>query len=211
MTYSSVVSRESVRLCFLIASLNNLNILAADIGNAYLNAVCKEKVHTKVDQVLFGPEHEGKTAVIVRALYGLKTSGNSWRMTLSLAIKEELGFTQCIADPDVYFKMKVKENGDKYYAYLVTYVDDILVIDVNPQSIMNSISKLYRLKDGISFPKMYLGTDVRRWTFEDQGQGYALGANSYLKEALKVAEKQKNKLKIALPNGRANGKDTPFS
>ena len=58
MTYSSVVSRESVRLCFLIASLNDLDNLAADIGNTYLNAVCTEKVHTKVDQVLFGPEHE---------------------------------------------------------------------------------------------------------------------------------------------------------
>ena len=115
-------------------------------------------------------------------------------MTLSLAIKEKLGFTQCIADPDVYFKMKVNEDGNKYYAYLVTYVDDILVLDINPQSTMNSISKLYRLKDGISFPKMYLGTDVRKWTFEDQGQGYALGANSYLKEALKVAEKQKIRL-----------------
>ena len=211
MTYSSVVSRESVRLCFLIASLNNLNILAADIGNAYLNAKCKEKVHTKIDKVLFGPDHEGKIAVITRALYGLKTSGNSWRLTLSLAIKEELGYIQCKADPDVYLKLKQDSNGNKYYSYLITYVDDILVMDIDPTTTMNSISNLYRLKEGISFPKMYLGTDVRKWKFEDQGDGYALGSNSYLKEALRVAEKQKNKLKIVLPSKRQNGKDTPFS
>jgi hypothetical protein len=211
MTYSSVVSRESVRLCFLIASLNDLDILAADIGNAYLNAPCKEKVHTKIDKVLFGPESEGKTAVIVRALYGLKTSGNSWRLTLSLAITEELGFTQCKADPDVYLKLKVDDKGNKYYAYLVTYVDDILVLDINPNITMNAISNLYRLKDGIAFPNMYLGTDVRKWEFEDQGTGYALGANSYLKEAIRVANKQKEKLKITFPTSRQNGKDTPFS
>ena len=33
-TYSSVVSRESVRIAFLIAALNGLDICAADIGNA---------------------------------------------------------------------------------------------------------------------------------------------------------------------------------
>ena len=107
--------------------------------------------------------------------------------------------------------MKVDDKGNKYYAYLVTYVDDILVLDKDPQLTMNSINNLYRLKDGISFPKMYLGTDIRKWSFEDQGEGYALGANSYLKEALRVAEKQRNRLKMTLPNKRANGKDTPFS
>ena len=46
LTYSSVVSRESVRLAFLIAALYDLNILVADIGNAYINAMTKEKVYT---------------------------------------------------------------------------------------------------------------------------------------------------------------------
>ena len=37
ITYSSVVSRESVRNEFLLASLNYLDILACDIGSVYLN------------------------------------------------------------------------------------------------------------------------------------------------------------------------------
>jgi hypothetical protein len=44
VTYSSVVSRDSVRLAFLIAALNGLCILSCDIGNAYLNAPCHEKI-----------------------------------------------------------------------------------------------------------------------------------------------------------------------
>ena len=43
ITYSSIVARDSVRLAFLIAALNDLDILSADIGNAYLNAYTKEK------------------------------------------------------------------------------------------------------------------------------------------------------------------------
>jgi hypothetical protein len=34
LTYSSVVSRDSVRLFFLLAALNNLDVLACDIQNA---------------------------------------------------------------------------------------------------------------------------------------------------------------------------------
>ena len=43
-TYSSVVSRESVRIAFLVAALNDLDIIAGDIINAYLHAETKEKV-----------------------------------------------------------------------------------------------------------------------------------------------------------------------
>eukprot|EP00957_Ditylum_brightwellii_P082064 6239967-Ditylum_brightwellii.AAC.1 len=43
LTYSSVVSRETVRIALIIAALNDLNIMAANIGNAYLNAPCREK------------------------------------------------------------------------------------------------------------------------------------------------------------------------
>jgi hypothetical protein len=42
--YSSVVARDSVRIMFLIAQLNNLELMMTDIGNAYLNAKTKEKI-----------------------------------------------------------------------------------------------------------------------------------------------------------------------
>jgi hypothetical protein len=44
ITYSSVVSRDIVRIGFLIAALNDLDLVAADIGNAYLQAETKEKI-----------------------------------------------------------------------------------------------------------------------------------------------------------------------
>ncbi|MGH3054508.1 MAG: reverse transcriptase domain-containing protein, partial [Gaiellaceae bacterium] len=81
MTYSSVVSRESVRIAMLLASVNACELVMLDIGNAYLNAPTSEKVYAYA-----GPEfgdQQGSLVVIVRALYGLKSAGASWRSHLA--------------------------------------------------------------------------------------------------------------------------------
>jgi len=67
-TYSTVVSRDSVRIYLALAALNDLELLSGDIENAYLTAPCREKVWLKA-----GPEFgglEGKTLIIQKALYG---------------------------------------------------------------------------------------------------------------------------------------------
>ncbi len=73
ITYASLVSRETVRLALTIVSLNDLKVKVGDILNAYITASVKEKVWA-----VLGPEfgHDrGKSAIIVRALYGLKSAG----------------------------------------------------------------------------------------------------------------------------------------
>src|SRR5574339_467149 len=42
--FSGVVSMETVRTCFVIAKLNNLEVVAGDVGNAFLNGYTKEWV-----------------------------------------------------------------------------------------------------------------------------------------------------------------------
>ena len=72
---------------FLLASLNRLDILLADIAGAYLNAKCAEKIYT-----VLGPEFEnlaGRTVIVEKALYGLRSSGYAWRSTLSRTLQEE--------------------------------------------------------------------------------------------------------------------------
>jgi hypothetical protein len=76
--YSNVVSRDSVRIAMTIASLNNLNVLAADVQNAYLNTPTKEKCNT-IAGPEFGPKIEVRPVLISRALYGLMSSGARWR------------------------------------------------------------------------------------------------------------------------------------
>ncbi len=71
--YASVVSREIVRLALTFASLNDLEVKVGNVLNAYITAPVKEKVWT-----ILGPKfgHDsGKNAVIVHAIYGLKSAG----------------------------------------------------------------------------------------------------------------------------------------
>ena len=46
ITYSSMVSRDPVRIALTLAGLNDLDILAYSIQNVYLLAKCREKIYT---------------------------------------------------------------------------------------------------------------------------------------------------------------------
>ncbi len=101
ITYASVVLRDSVHIALTIAALNELEVMAGDIQNVYLTAPCKEKI-----TITCGPEFgedEGKTAEIVRALYGLKSSGAAYGEHLANCLTH-LGFQTCLADNDVWIK-----------------------------------------------------------------------------------------------------------
>ena len=64
-----------------MAALNGLNIMACDIQNAYLMADCCEKRWT-IARPEFGLE-KGTPMVIRKVLYGLKSSGATFRAHLA--------------------------------------------------------------------------------------------------------------------------------
>lgn len=129
--------------CFL--ALNDLDILSADIGNANLNAPTRERVHTTCG-LEFGPNHQGCTAVIIRALYGLKSSGAAWRMMFAGTL-QDLQYKASLADPDVWLQPVVKSNGEHYYEYVFVYIDEILVISMHPEKTMKPLATFYHLKE----------------------------------------------------------------
>ena len=115
ITYSSVLLRESVRLAFMIAALNGLDIISCDLENAYLNATNREKIW--FEGGIEGGEDKGKVLVVVRALYGLKSAGSAWRVALAEALVQ-LGFKSTRDDPDVWIRAAVCLDGGKYYEML---------------------------------------------------------------------------------------------
>jgi len=200
LTYSSVVARDSVQLAFLIAALNDLNILSADIGNAYLNADTKEKVHTLCGPE-FGPQYIGRIAVIQKALYGLKSSGTAWHSKFSGTLND-LHFSSSLADPDVWFRPATKQSREKYYEYIFVYIDEILVLSIAPDEIIKTIGQSYRLKENsVSQPKTYLGAEIKQ--FRDPNQPavemWSMSADKYLKEALWNLEYDLAKANMRLP------------
>ena len=65
--------QESFRIALTLAALNDLEVKTSYIQNADLTAPCSDKVHTTHGTE--SGENEGKTAMNVRALYGLASSG----------------------------------------------------------------------------------------------------------------------------------------
>ena len=102
ITYASVVGMEYVRIGFLVAALNDLKVLVANIGNAYLDADVREQIF-----IICGPEFgplEGWKARIIKALYGLKSSGAAWRACLAMVLSEHMKFFHCKADYDIWIR-----------------------------------------------------------------------------------------------------------
>lgn len=187
ITYSSIVSRDSVRIAFLLVALNGVDLLATDIGNAYLNALPREKIYTTASPE-FGAELQGRHVLIVQALYGLKSSGAAWRAHLASTLAS-LGFHSCLADPDVWYHSANKADGYEYYEYVLVYVDDVLVFSHAGRCIMFALEEFYRLKDGFSKPTQYLGAMVKEWTFSDGSEPcWALSSQQYVDEAIRNIE-----------------------
>jgi hypothetical protein len=193
LTYSSVVTRDSVRIAFLIQALNELDILAADVGNAYLQAPAREKVHTTAGPE-FGPNNVRRTVIIVRAMYGLKSSGAAWHAHLSETLRS-MNFTPSYADYDVWMQPATKADGFKYYKYILVYVDDLLVISHLPHPIMTTIQKAYRLKDEPNEPKTYLGATIKNWTIPNEHRKiWSMNSSQYIKEAIRCVELELSKM-----------------
>ena len=198
-TYSSVVSRESVRIAFLHAALNDLEVLGCDVTNAYLNANCREKLWIKA-----GPEFgssEGTVMLIRKALYGLKSAGKSWRNMLAETL-EEMGWQNTIADPDVYRRSASRGNGSKYYELLLVYVDDILVVSHKPKETMDRIGEVYDLKDSVARPTRYLGANIERRQTKDGRIVWAMSGREYVQNAVNVVKEILSKDGLALKTGK---------
>ena len=182
MTYSSVVSRETVRLALTLAALNDLEVKSGDIQNAYITAPITEKVWTVLGP-MFGAD-AGKKAIIVRALYGLKSAGAAFRKHLADCMRH-IGYVSCLADPDLWMREAVDPDGNKYYSYILCYVDDILICDHDAMKVMGRIDKYFTLKpDSIGDPDMYLGAKLRYHRTENGVMAWTLSPSKYVREAV---------------------------
>jgi hypothetical protein len=87
-----VASRNSIRLAFLIAALNDLDIMSCDLENAYLNAPYREMIWFVEGGIECGEDQHGvKVCIVVHSLYGLKSAGAALRSSLA-QILQDLGY-----------------------------------------------------------------------------------------------------------------------
>ena len=84
--YSTAVKSIRVKLLQVIAHKANLEILCGDIGNSYVNAYTNKKVYAIAGDE-FGKAMTGSILIIVRALYGLRTSYERWHAHLANTLR----------------------------------------------------------------------------------------------------------------------------
>lgn len=202
-SYAGVVSRESVRIALTYAHLHGLDVCAADVKNAYLQAPSSEK-HYIICGPEFGIEKQGRVGVIVRALYGGKVAGRDFWLYLRKAM-EHLGFVASKGDADVWMRRARRHSrasvgdtdpstdtgrGAEYWEYVLLYVDDVLVVSDNAQKIIRQeIGSIFELKqESIGKPDIYLGGQVTEVELPDGSTCWGYGSSKYVNSAVKNAE-----------------------
>jgi hypothetical protein len=181
------MSRDSVRLAFLIAALNDIDDMSCDLENAYLNAPCHEKIW--FEGGLECGEDRGKVCVVVHSQYGLKSAGAAFRSSLAQILRD-LGYEFSRADPDVWMRKVVRDDGHQYYEMLFVCVNNILALSHRVRDAIEEITAFYRAKDGsIKPPKINLGANVSKMQLPDGREVWSTSPRTYVKNSILMVRK----------------------
>ena len=194
--YSGVVSIRNLRLAMFLAELKNLELWGADVGNAYLQALTREKLY-----IVGGPEFEelqGHVLVMYKALYGTRSGGACWHDKV-FDILHDMGFKPSKADPDIWMKSSKDAN---HYEYIAVYVDDLAICMKDPRSFCDTLKEKYKLKlKGVGPINYHLGCGYTR----DEDGTLVADLRKYVEKILKSYEKtfgEKPKEDQGTPGGR---------
>jgi hypothetical protein len=130
------VKGVSVKLLHVVAHKTGMSQLCGDVGNAYVNAFTNKKVYAVAGKE-FGPALEGCVIIIVKALYGLRTSSERWYAHFTDSLRG-IGFAQTRYDNDVWIRLNA---GKECYDYVCTHVDDFMIVGRDPKDIMEAIGE----------------------------------------------------------------------
>jgi hypothetical protein len=115
-----------------------------------------------------------------------------------------LGFDPCEADSDLWMKPMVRPDDNfKYYAYVLLYVDDVLVIGHDAMDILNKIDFYFKMKpDSKGDPDIYLGSKIRKFRMPNGVEAWVQSPSKYIQEGCKNVKQHIQKKYIAsLPKG----------
>ena len=102
-------------------------------------------------------ELEGHVFIIVKALYGLKSSGLRWHERFA-DVPRDMKFFPCVAEPDIW----IRDAGD-HYEYTTVYCDDLTIASNDLKPITDLLMTKYTFKLKGTGPLTFLlGCDYTR-------------------------------------------------
>jgi len=128
--------------------------------------------------IIAGPEfgdREGHVLIISKALYGLHSSGLRWSEHLADVLRE-MGFFTSHCEKDIW----LRDMGD-HYEYIAVYVDDLMIVGKDPDSIIKILMEKYQFKlKGTGPIEFHLGCDF----FRDEEGVLCYAPKKYIKKIL---------------------------
>ncbi|KAH9801407.1 hypothetical protein KPL71_001014 [Citrus sinensis] len=143
-TFSPVAMLKSIRILLSIAAMLDYEIWQMDVKTAFLNGHLEENIYMQQPDGFIQKGQEHMVCKLQKSIYGLKQASRSWNIRFDQAIKS-FGFIQNIDEPCVYKKIQ-----EKSVAFLILYVDDILLIgnDIGVLTTIKSwLAKQFDMKD----------------------------------------------------------------
>ena len=93
-----------------------------------------------------------------------------------------------MADPDVWMRAATKLDGEKYYEYILCYVDEILCISHDAMKPMKDIQRSFKFKKNeIKQPETYLGAKLEEKKINGR-KVWTMTSKDYVKHAIKNVE-----------------------
>ena len=98
---------------------------------------------------------------------------------------EYLGISPCKVDADIWMRMDKRADNTDYWEYVLLYMDDCLVISVDPESIVqDEIGKYFLMKEAlIGEPDVYFGGKVRKVELDTGELCWVFSSSQYVQEA----------------------------
>jgi hypothetical protein len=126
-----------------------------------------------------------KFALIVRALYGMKSAGKAFRNYLAECMKH-LGWHPSRADRDLWMKAETRpDDGVLYWAYILIYVDGILCVHNDPGYPLAKLDGYFKVKEGsIQVPTFYLGEKLKKTVLPNGVVARGMSSSKYVQSAV---------------------------
>eukprot|EP00957_Ditylum_brightwellii_P019751 1491207-Ditylum_brightwellii.AAC.1 len=158
-TYSSTVQDMSIWFMLLLAVTNKLGIMTGNIGNAFCNVPCTEKIWTVAGDD-FG-EKRGSMVALNGAFYGLKTAAlNHFEWTKTYGLEDPTNMRDMISLP-LMLTMSI-------------------IMAANPLKYMDKIQHHFLVRDMTDSPDYYLENILTQ-----QGDKIHISTKKYMKEVLR--------------------------
>eukprot|EP00957_Ditylum_brightwellii_P157345 11975828-Ditylum_brightwellii.AAC.1 len=98
----------------------------------------------------------------------------------------DMGFTPCMADPDVWIRRVKMPCGFEHYENMLIYVDDILHIAYDTHLVMKQLIQLYELKEGsVGEPMGHLGANIEKYQLPHGHEVWSMSSCDYCAAACK--------------------------